>query len=199
MIDYEFKEFIGIFKGVYPPGYCEHFISEFERLKDEGCGSFRDSHPTLKDDYAIAILPGIHALVPFDNQNICEGFFVELQECFNIYTEKFPSLKNSSLRTTSIKIQKTYPGGGYHTWHHEQESDYRGELTSRRALVFMLFLNDLYEDEGGETEFLYQKLRIKPTANTMIIWPAAYTHTHRGNTVLGKNSKYVITGWFFYD
>jgi hypothetical protein len=35
--------------------------------------------------------------------------------------------------------------------------------------------------------------------NLMLIWPAAYTHAHRGNPVYGKNSKYIVTGWFYYD
>jgi hypothetical protein len=57
-----------------------------------------------------------------------------------------------------------------------------------------VYLNDI--DEAGETEFLYQKRRISPKENTLIIWPAAFTHTHRGNVVHGAKSKYIITGWF---
>jgi len=49
------------------------------------------------------------------------------------------------------------------------------------------------------TEFLYQQQRFRPTENQMILWPAAYTHAHRGNTVFGDQSKYVVTGWFYYD
>ena len=59
----------------------------------------------------------------------------------------------------------------------------------------MLYLNSLEPDNAGETEFLYQQKRIAPKENTMIIWPAAYTHTHRGNPVHNAY-KYVITGWF---
>jgi len=56
----------------------------------------------------------------------------------------------------------------------------------------MLYLNDV--EEGGETEFLYQKMRVKPTKGTILIWPADWTHTHRGNPPL-SGDKYIYTGW----
>ena len=60
----------------------------------------------------------------------------------------------------------------------------------------MLYLNDIPEGEG-ETEFLWQGLRVQPKAGTMLIWPAFYTHTHRGNAVYSC-SKYIATGWGLY-
>jgi len=56
----------------------------------------------------------------------------------------------------------------------------------------MIYLNDV--EEGGETEFLYYARRIKPTQGTLLIWPAYFTHAHRGNPPL-SNTKYIITGW----
>ena len=57
----------------------------------------------------------------------------------------------------------------------------------------MLYLNDDYE--GGETEFLYYKTRIKGEKGKLLIWPAGITHAHRGGLVL-DGTKYVATGWF---
>ena len=56
----------------------------------------------------------------------------------------------------------------------------------------MIYLNDV--EEGGETEFLYQKIRIKPKSNMGLIWPGGFTHTHRGNPPL-SGTKYILTGW----
>jgi hypothetical protein len=64
-------------------------------------------------------------------------------------------------------------------------------------LVYSAYLNTI--EEAGETEFLYQKLRVAPKENTVVIWPAAFTHTHRGNVVHGDKSKYIITGWFYIE
>lgn len=63
-----------------------------------------------------------------------------------------------------------------------------------RELTWMIYLNDM-PDGDGETEFLYQRRRIKPTAGTVVIWPAGYTHVHKGNTVFSQD-KYILTGWY---
>ena len=59
----------------------------------------------------------------------------------------------------------------------------------------MIYLNDV--EEGGETEFLYQSIRVAPKAGTLLIWPAGFTHTHRGNPPL-SGDKYIATGWVQY-
>ena len=41
---------------------------------------------------------------------------------------------------------------------------------------------------------LYQKRRIEPEPGTIVIWPAQWTHQHKGNMVLEGN-KYIVTGW----
>ena len=61
-----------------------------------------------------------------------------------------------------------------------------------RVLSWILYLNDV--EEGGETEFLYQSMRFKPKAGTFILFPAHFTHTHRGNPPL-SGVKYIATGW----
>jgi hypothetical protein len=73
-------------------------------------------------------------------------------------------------------------------WHYESDN----RETCHRLLAWMVYLNDV--EEGGETEFLYQHKRIKPKQGTLVIWPASFTHTHRGNSPL-SNVKYVVTGW----
>ena len=87
------------------------------------------------------------------------------------------------------KLQITPPGGGFHNWHCEH-SHY---VYCDRVLTWMFYLNDL--EEGGETEFLHQRCRIKPEKGKLVLFPAAFTHSHRGNPPL-KDTKYVVTGWF---
>ena len=45
-----------------------------------------------------------------------------------------------------------------------------------------------------ETEWLYQKRKVKPKKGTVCIWPGGYTHLHRGNPPM--SSKYIATGWY---
>ena len=62
----------------------------------------------------------------------------------------------------------------------------------RKIIAAQLFLNTV--EEGGETEFLYQNKRLPPVQGTLALYPAGYTHTHRGNPPL-KGNKYIMTTW----
>ena len=57
----------------------------------------------------------------------------------------------------------------------------------------MMYLNDV--EEGGETEFIFQKKRYPAVPGRLLIWPSQFTHRHRGNLVL-RGTKYYCTGWF---
>lgn len=195
----EYKDFIGVFSGVYPDGFCEHLISEFERNQKLGVGTNRqnsegaDRH--IKDDYQICSNGKNLNFEPFDGHNTVDLFFKGLQNCFDVYAGEFSTLKSLDIRCNNMKMQKTSTGGGYHVWHGEQGN---GEQANR-GLVYMLYLNTLSKEANGETEFLYQQRRINPVENTMVIWPAAFTHTHRGNPVYGDSHKYIVTGWFYHE
>ena len=61
----------------------------------------------------------------------------------------------------------------------------------------MTYLTDVV-GEGGETEFYYQKLKIKPKKGLTLIWPSDWTHTHRGIPAPDEE-KVIITGWIHYE
>jgi hypothetical protein len=195
----EHKDFIGVYSGVYPDGYCQHLIKQFDAMEASGAGSNRiksEGAPQhVKNDHQIGISLRGHNIDSFEDMPTVDMFFRGLQDCYEAYTQQFSVLKDSSIRATTVKMQRTGPGGGYHIWHAEQGANEHAS----RVLVYMLYLNTLKPEQAGETEFLYQRERYNPTENTMLIWPAAYTHTHRGNTVFGDESKYIVTGWFYYD
>lgn len=112
------------------------------------------------------------------------------EKIYPLYSSKYPTI--DALREHKIihyKIQKTLPSEGYHIWHPEQDGS---KANQKRLMSWMLYLNDV--KCGGETEFLYQSKRFTPKENTFLLWPAGYTHTHRGNPPL-KGEKYVMTGW----
>lgn len=200
MNDVEHKDFIGYYRNLYPTGYCQHLINEFNRLEDAGAGANRqkseNANKHVKDDYQIAIELRNHNLIVFEEKDSCDLFFHGLQVCYDNYTEKYSVLRdNGKIRASVMKMQRTGPGGGYHVWHAEQ-----GPGThASRVLVYMVYLNSFNDEDGGETEFLYQRTRIKPEENLMLLWPASYTHAHRGNPVLTEKYKYIVTGWFYYD
>jgi hypothetical protein len=195
----KYVDYIGMYENVYPDGFCDHMIEEFERLLSSGsCGNRQDDEQipkTLKEDYNYFLNVGNHEPASFRGNSAMSIFWDGLQRCYDEYSSKFDVLNQSNLRCTSVKMQKSNPGSGYHVWHSEQGNG----NSANRGVVYALYLNSLEPDAAGETEFLYQRLRIPPKENCMVLWPAAFTHTHRGNVVHGDKSKYIITGWFYYD
>lgn len=195
----EIKDFIAIYKNVYPEGYCQHLINEFERLVDSGAGVNRQrgegAPKHAKNDLQLGLNFGVHTAGPFNERQSTDVFFQGLQQCYDHYCEQFSVLRDARINGTAMKMQRTDPGGGYHVWHGEQGNGNQSD----RVLVYMLYLNTLAPEEAGETEFLYQQRRISPEENTMVLWPAAFTHAHRGNVVHGSKSKYIVTGWFYFE
>jgi len=193
----QYNNFIGMYQDVYPDGFCNHLINEFERLLQSGVCNNRqtaeNTTKTRKEDFHYFMNIRSNPMSPFNDICVNEIFITGLQNCFDDYVDEFDILKDYNLRCTTLKMQKTDPGAGYHIWHAEQGSD----SDASRCLVYSAYLNTI--EEAGETEFLYQKLRVAPKENTMVIWPAAFTHTHRGNVVHGNKSKYIITGWFYIE
>jgi hypothetical protein len=190
----EYKNFIGVYKDVYPESFCQRAIDIFEEYVTKGHVFPREEPPHLKQDLAL----DLNTLNNFRtiNENcasLYDEFVKGLRECFFTYKDRFSILNDYNLSMHNVKVQRTGPGGGYHIWHPEKI----GLKNLTRILVFNFYCNTLNNNEGGETEFLYQKLRIAPEKNTMLIFPADFTHTHRGNMVLGENNKYIITGWFY--
>lgn len=191
----KYNQFIGMYENVFPEYFCQHLIEEFERLNRSGITSNRkeseNANKTFKSDRHLFLNYKNYNLSSFNEERALDIFWTGLNQCFQDYTEEYDILKEVKVFCNNIKMQKTDPGEGYHVWHCER-SHHSG--SEHRELVYAIYLNDI--DEAGETEYLYQKLRIPPKENTCVIWPAGFTHPHRGNVVYGNKSKYIITGWF---
>ena len=56
----------------------------------------------------------------------------------------------------------------------------------------MTYLNDV--SDGG-TMFKNQDLTVPAKKGLTVIWPAGFTHVHKGQVSL-KQEKYIVTGWW---
>ena len=205
------EQHIGIYDLAYEPEYCQHIIDEFTRLSSMGacqerheydpCHVLEKSDSCFEASFDNTVEATNHTLAPYTDRDGTEHlpreyFWQKLQQCLNIYTARYPDLGSKRIKTTTMKIQRTLPGQGYHVWHSEYDPSI---CNHNRVLVFTLYLNTLGQEDGGETEYLYQRARVRAKQGTVVIWPAGFTHTHRGNTVLGQDAKYIVTGWFHYE
>ena len=94
-------------------------------------------------------------------------------------------------RMDKWRIKKyTSPNDGYHAWHADWNTYDR---SIQRMLVCQFYLNDV--EEGGETEFYHQKIKVKPKKGRLVIWPTSFTHMHKGNKPK-SNDKYIVSAWY---
>jgi hypothetical protein len=182
------NQFIGIYENVLNEKDCKNIIQLFEKdlnNKIDNNGDtqfFRDKMERY--DYQ-----------KFYQSNNKSNLIVSkvnevLDKCIQLYAEEFWIVKQLKATSIDIKLQKTPSRGGYHVWHCEQDN----VINASRVLAWTIYLNDIPSGEG-ETEFLWQGLRVQPKAGTVSIFPASFTHTHRGNPVYSCD-KYIATGWY---
>ena len=121
-----------------------------------------------------------------------KNYFECLQKSFDQYMEKYngKSLLKKIRLIEGINFQYYKPGQGFKRWHCERT----GHDSSHRVLVFMTYLNDV---PNGGTKFLYQNLTIPAKKGLTIIWPAEFTHVHKGQ-ITHEHEKMIFTGWFSY-
>ena len=190
MGNYKIENFTGIFEDAIPQELCSDAIKFFHNMREMGLCYDRQYNGTgtnkvIKDDSSFC-----SADVPLKGGAVFSEFLsIFWANIYPIYAKKYGVLEESGSHLIyELKIQQTDIGQGYHVWHYESCE----KRLANRLLTFILYLNDV--DEGGETEFLYYPKRVKPKTGTVVLWPAAFTHAHRGNPPI-SNCKYIITGW----
>jgi hypothetical protein len=144
--------------------------------------------------------PGIkaydNALIEMLPEDLKQSYINTLFSVVEEYKKEFTYCYEDLVRwglNKQIKIQRYAAGKWYKEWHCENNGH---KMFSNRHLVYMTYLNDV--QINGETEFLYQKLKVKPEKGLTLIWPADWTHYHKG-CVAEVEEKFIITGWFTFE
>jgi hypothetical protein len=196
------KDFIAVYDDVLSSDDCQKIIQHYEKVRENNLTFNRQQHSnaSLKinkdtENYflsntSIFANDNVDEIISTNDKWIFEKFKESLTKCYFHYTAEYSILDSLSKHSISgtVKIQKTKPSQGYHVWHCEH-----GSITyGNRLLLAILYLNNI--EEGGETEFLYQSLRVKPKQGTLLFCPSGFTHTHRGNPPL-SGDKYIMNTW----
>ena len=173
--NFEIKDFIGVFPDAVDPNFCDflcQYVDQTSQVSDRNYTHVKDKQICLD-----AFSPGE-----------AKGLMEYVNGCLYYYINEFSYLTNFNYISAIVLLQKTEPTQGYHMFHGENIN----WNLHNRTMACMVYLNDV--EEGGETEFLYQQVKLKPQKGTVVIWPGSYTHLHRGNPPM--SDKYIATGWY---
>jgi len=179
--------FVGVYENAAPVSYCERMVACLEHLVAESSGCSGE-----KSNGGVVNRKDISRFFERDNKELAQETNKILDSALRMYMDDHPALGMHQFYSQVVKVQKTPPKGGFHRWHAEQG---QGVDNASRCLVWMIYLNSTPEGEGT-TEFLEQGVKVQPKQGTVVFFPAAWTHTHRGNPVYTCD-KYIATGWYY--
>ena len=192
----EYKDFIGIYDESVPEDLCNMFVENWEEAKknetlidlskENEAEIYDNPPPFVRKDESAFVSPTHSTIFPIPP---VKAYFDFLQKCLKCYMERYGIQFGGTLYNDLFKIHKVRKTEGFHIWHYERAQPENLD----RMMVYMTYLE--VPKKGGETEFLHQSLRIEPIVGRTLIWPAGFTHMHRGNPPLDGEKMY-IDGWF---
>ena len=187
------ENFIGTYKNSLSSENCQRIIEWFEKtphrhhegeFHSAGGGNKKIINKDVKDSIDIAL--------DFEDDSwVTNTILSSIQDGLEKYKSKYTQLDNCLPvwgLTKSYNLQRYLPGGGYKNLHCENQQKDNG-----RVMAWMIYLNTV-EDKGG-TYFSSYDLTEKAEEGKLLIWPAYWTHTHKG-IPSPTESKYIATGWF---
>ena len=183
------KDFIFHKRGAYLQEACTHAINFFEKRIDLQHPGFAGKKVNNKLKKSTDMFLDRNEYTLFED--ILQGSLKDYKKIyFNHGISKFDL-------APTFKIQRYNTGEGYFILHSEHGSSILrdGGDPSLRVLVWMVYLNDVHD--GGYTEFPHQKRKFQPRRGDVLMWPAFFTHPHRGITSKSQ-TKYIATGWFSF-
>ena len=184
------SDYFGIYDNALSKKECEIIINQFEK-SEQGPGK-------IWRDGIIQEVSHLKKCMTLDDSNFDDGSIItnivgnQLAKFIKRYDQEQPQLRILSrwslYQGYSIQKYET-EDDGYKEWHAEAAGS---GPPSNRILAWMFYLNNA---KSG-TEFMnYPTVRAK--RGRCVIWPAGWTHVHRGAP--NKGLKYIVTGWITFE
>ena len=199
------KNFIGIYDNALTKESCRDIIEQCERDSfskgnnkqnmfpfteeapwvDENRDFLTRSYPRLSDTSNYISYTLMHSLLKYTPK------YVESNKELRTHVNKWHHYEE-------FNIQKYNPKHYYDILHCEMDgidAVSEQELVYDRMLVWMFYLNDIRD--GGGTFFPQYNKIVKAREGRLVIWPAYWTHMHKG-IVSNTETKYIATGWYVF-
>jgi|TARA_R110001583_G_scaffold26456_2_gene95222 hypothetical protein len=206
------NNFIEVYENVLPKEVCEYIIKLYEETPTAsypgGSGMHGNVDYNIKQSIDMNLLqvlsekPGLKPMILSAIRSELDKHVVEYFRKYP-YTQRTSFDKETDDSTILDNLQSSYSFwaksiiikkydkevGGYHAFHEDCGAE---SPSLERTLVCMFYLNDV--KEGGETEFYHQNVKVPPTQGSLVIFPAYFTHLHKGHVPI-SNDKYILNLW----
>lgn len=181
------KSFIDEFPNVLSPKTCNEIISRFERdtnLQMPGTMAAPDGKDIITkqkicDEIMVSVAPGWEDI----DKIICGTISPIISEL----AKRYPGFSKLGIyKDYGYKLKKYKKGEGFYDYHLD------GTAEKPPYLGLLWYLNTV--DEGGETAFYEQGIKVKPEQGKVVTFPACWTHMHKGNMPI-SGDKFIIASW----
>ena len=181
------KNFIEVYDNALTEEECRYIIDYMNTDNKLEPGVIASGvKPHLKDSWDITLN------FDEDNTKVNEIILESLCDCLDLYVNKHPQLNQIPKWRYHpfYNLQKYNPNQAYHSLHCENTGGFF--LETKRMMAWMFYLNTV--TDGGGTYFDNYDLTMDAVQGRCVIWPAYWTHMHKG-IVSQTETKYIATGW----
>jgi hypothetical protein len=182
--------FIRLYRDTFSRELCEEVIRRFEAdpRKHASTTAARDK-PRLRSGTMLQI--GDLA----DWADINDAYAKALEKNLEAYATAFPTLRqlvfSPATKRTPPLLERIEPGQGF-----GMHIDASIAGTHDRMVAVLMYLKDV--EQGGETQFPFQSMQVKPRAGLMVLFPPYWTHPHQGTSPI-SGYKYNLTSYVVVD
>ena len=181
------ENFVKIYDNVIDEESCKGLIEKFEELQN------KHEIVNIEDKEDRISFKQIVLVKSEEWQTVNDG----MMKLFQAYIEQYKKECNISIKMWPEKYgyetirMKRYFANDYDRF--DYHVDVRDYETARRFLAFFIYLNDI--EEGGETEFLFG--RVKPKMGRLVMFPPLWPWFHAGRKPV-SGTKYFIHSYCHY-
>jgi prolyl 4-hydroxylase len=183
---------IFIVENLLEPALCQHIIQITQHCQLQAADILIETIDNQVRSNDLLKLGGSDPLLQSTNQLLFGKLVTVQQLLYQTYGVKFPYAEPCTILH--------YQAGQFYKRHIDnillasrfQEVE-QGIPT--RDISIVGYLNDDFE--GGETYFDRQDLKVTPTAGSVLVFPAYFTHPHESLPVR-QGQKYAFTSWLFH-
>ena len=185
--------YIRIYDDIVSRETCQRWISAFHESPFVGHGTAQQLGPDRRFKVCdeLYVREVLHRETNPERLATWKGIYNELFDAVN------PRL-NDYVRELKYLVGTEYADEGFRFKRYPAQTGRFGlhydatPTTPRRVFSLILYLCDV--EEGGETEFPEQELKVEPKAGRLMVAPPFWTHPHRGNVPL-SNDKYIVNSF----